>query len=91
MTIAEYFLEHSEIRDEHVRQIKEGSSYLKQEIQKFNLRYHGGEYTNGIIIFLKSKQDSDNVVSFLKEKKIYIRGSFEAPFETTIRISIGIM
>ena len=89
MQIAGYFLEHSEHRDRHVQEVKEGSAYLQEQLNKLELRWYGGNYTNGILIFLKDKEASSNFVAYLRERGIYIRGSFDAPFEATIRVSIG--
>jgi len=89
MQIAEYFLENPELRDQHVKEVKTGSSYLQKELTQLGLRWYGGNYTNGILIFLDSKKESEDIVAYLKKVKIYIRGSFEFPFDSTIRISIG--
>jgi histidinol-phosphate aminotransferase len=89
MQIAEYFLEHPELRDQHVQEVNEGSAYLQEELNQLEIRWYGGKYTNGILIFLKDKEASSNLVAYLREKGIYIRGSFDAPFEATIRVSIG--
>jgi len=89
MQIAEYFLEHTEFLDQHVQEVKEGSSFIQKELTQLGLRWYGGNYTNGILIYLKSKKDSEDFVAYLKKKKIYIRGSFEPPFESTVRVSIG--
>jgi len=89
MQIAGHFLEHSEHRDRHVQEVKEGSVYLQEELNQLEIRWYGGKYTNGILVFLKDKESSNNLVAYLREKGIYIRGSFDAPFETTIRVSIG--
>ena len=89
MQIAGYFLEHSEHRDRHVQEVKEGSAYLQEQLNKLELRWYGGNYTNGILIFLKDKEASSNLVAYLRERGIYIRGSFDFPFEATIRVSIG--
>ena len=89
MQIAGYFLEHSEHRDRHVQEVKEGSAYLQEQLNKLELSWYGGNYTNGILIFLKDKEASSKLVTYLREKRIYIRGSFDVPFESTIRVSIG--
>ena len=89
MKIAEYFLEHSELRDQHVQEVKEGSAYLQQELDQLGFRWHGGKYTNGILIFLNDIEAAEKLVTYLREKGIYVRGSFNAPFESTIRVSIG--
>ena len=89
MGIAEYFLDHPQLRDEHVKEVRGGAQYMQDELTSLGLSWYGGNVTNGILIFLDNPQDSKEVVAFLKEKKIYIRGSFEAPFDSCIRVSIG--
>ncbi|MFC1462401.1 pyridoxal phosphate-dependent aminotransferase [Verrucomicrobiota bacterium] len=89
MSIAQYFLEHPEIRDRHVADVKEGAAYIQEELSGLGLRWHGGNFTNGILVFLGSKQESEEAVAHLKTKKIYIRGAFEPPFDSAIRVSIG--
>lgn len=89
MKIAEYFLTHPEIRDAHVKEVKEGSAYIQKKLTEMGIKWHGGNYTNGILIFLKNKAESEEVVAHFKSKKIYIRGAFEAPFDSSIRVSIG--
>ena len=46
--------------------------------------------TNGIMIFLKSPQQAKDVVAYLRERKIYIRGAFDAPYTSCVRVSIGV-
>jgi len=89
MQVAEYFLEHPVLRESHVQEVKQGAQYIHQELKKLGLRYYGGEFTNGLVIFLKSGEDSNKIVLFMEQQKIYIRGAFEAPFENVIRISLG--
>ncbi|MCR4337562.1 MAG: histidinol-phosphate aminotransferase family protein [Candidatus Omnitrophica bacterium] len=89
MLVAEYFLDHPELVQEHVREVKEGAAYLQTELDKLGLRWHGGNFTNGLLIFLDEPAQSKAVVSYMRERKIYIRGSFEAPYDACIRISIG--
>ncbi|MCK4882215.1 MAG: histidinol-phosphate aminotransferase family protein [Candidatus Omnitrophica bacterium] len=89
MTIARYFLDHPELRDQHVKEVNEGGKYLQEELTSLGIRWHGGHVTNGILIFLESKQQADDAVQYMREKKIYIRGAFEEPYHTCIRISLG--
>lgn len=89
MAIASYFLDHPELMKDHVREVKEGSAYIQKELTRLGLKWHGGNVTNGILIFLDSEAETKDVVAYLREKKIYIRGAFEAPYEQCIRISIG--
>lgn len=89
MTVAQYFLDHPELRDAHVKEVCEGGKYLQDALMELGLRWHGGNVTNGILIFLDSKDQADGIVRYMRERKIYIRGSFEEPYNTCIRVSLG--
>jgi len=89
MSIAEYMLKHPKIMQDYVRDVKDGYGYLKKELKKLGFRYFGGEFTNGILIFLNNKTDTENLISYLSSKKIYIRGSFEFPIENCVRLTLG--
>ena len=89
MAVADYFLDHPELREEHVRNVKEGSRYAQEQLTKLGVRWHGGNLTNGLLIFLDDENESKESVAFLRSRKIYIRGSFEPPFHACVRISIG--
>jgi histidinol-phosphate aminotransferase len=89
MAVAEYMLDNQEIMRDYVALVKNGSEYLKNEIEKLNLKWHGGDYTNGILIFLNDKDETQNLINYMKNKNIYIRGSFEFPIENCIRVSLG--
>ena len=89
MTVAGYFLDHPEWRDQHVKEVSAGAKYLQGELKKMGLHWHGGNVTNGILIFLGNAQQSKDAVQFMRERKIYIRGSFEKPYDACIRVSLG--
>lgn len=89
MGVGEYLLDHIEIMRAHVKEVKAGALYLQEQLKRLDLRFHGGNFTNGILVFLTSPKDSKDAVAYFRDQKIYIRGSFEAPYEACIRISIG--
>ncbi len=89
MGIAVYMLDHPELMQRHVKEVKEGSQYLQGELTKLGLRWFGGNVTNGILIFLNNENETKDLSSYLKERKIYIRGAFEFPYNVCVRISIG--
>lgn len=87
--IAEYMLDHPQYMYDHVQEVKEGGKYLQDEFTKLGLRWFGGNYTNGILIFLKNEDETGSLIDYLKKRKIYIRGAFEPPYNICIRVSIG--
>jgi len=89
MRVGEYLLDHPAIMQDHIARVKAGAGYIQGELTKMGVRWHGGQYTNGILIFLNTPKESREAVAFLRDRKIYIRGSFEAPYESCIRVSIG--
>lgn len=89
MTIAHYFLDHPELRDKHIKEVKEGSQYLQKELTALGLKWYGGHVTNGILVFLKSKEEADHIVAYMRKQKIYIRGAFQEPYQACIRLSLG--
>lgn len=89
MGVAEYFIDHPEIREDHVSEVKGGQEYLRNEFDRLGLKYYGGKVTNGILIFLESEKESKELVLYMRERKIYIRGAFEGQYDKCVRISIG--
>lgn len=89
MRICEYMLDHPEIMRAHVSDVAAGAAVLKQGLEKLGFRYHGGEVTNGILIFVGAIGAPEDCVKFLRVRNIYIRGGFNGPFAECVRISIG--
>jgi histidinol-phosphate aminotransferase len=89
MKIAEYMLEHPGIMNDYVKNVKEGSKYVKDRLKELGFRFLGGDFTNGMLIFLENKKQTEDLLNSLKAKKIYIRGSFEYPIENCLRLTLG--
>jgi len=89
MAIGEYMLEHVEVMNKYSREVREGAEYVKNQIQNLGFRCFGGNVTNGLLIFLRSKTDTENLINSLKNSKIYVRGSFGHPIENCVRLTIG--
>lgn len=89
MGVGGYMLDNVDIMEAHVQSVKEGAAYLQSALSELGLRWHGGEYTNGLLIFLEGVGDPVDLISFMREKKIYIRGGFAPPFHQSARVSIG--
>jgi len=89
MSIAEYMLDHPEFRDKHVQGVKQGTAYLQHELSKLGIRWHGGNVTNGILLFLDNDKEPQELEQYMRRRKIYIRGSLESPYNMCVRVSIG--
>ena len=89
MKVAEYLLDHLEIKDAYVEDVKKGLSYIRPALKELGFRVFGGDYTNGMLVFLAKKSETEDLLQFLRSKNIYIRGSFEAPIENCLRLTLG--
>lgn len=89
MGVAGYMLDHLDIMQAHVESVKEGAAFLRDALDAEGLRWHGGVFTNGLLIFLEGAGSPEELIDFMRERKIYIRGSFAAPFDQCARVSIG--
>ena len=54
MGIAEYMLDHPKYKNDHIAQVKKGAKFLQKELTNLGIKWFGGNYTNGILIFLKN-------------------------------------
>ena len=89
MEIAIYAMNNQYLRNDVISEVKEGVGYLQSELENLGIRWHGGNYTNGILIFFNSAEQSEAVYQFMRKQKIYVRGSFETPYDKCVRVSIG--
>ncbi len=89
MGIAEYMLQNPGIMNEYAKEVQKGRDYIKSELSKLGFRYFGGNLTNGMLIFLNNKKETEDLLAFLKLRKVYVRGSFEQPIENCLRITLG--
>lgn len=85
----EYLLDHLEIMEEYVRDVKEGIEYLQEEFSKLGI-VTPKTYTNFMFARLPERFDSKQIVSLLKEKGFSINGPFsKVPINGFIRITAG--
>lgn len=89
MGVAGYMLDHVDIMESHVHDVKEGAAYLQNALDEEGLRWHGGKFTNGLLIFLDDIGSPAGLIAFMKARKIYIRGGFSRPYDQCARVSIG--
>ena len=85
--IASFFIENFHLIEKYINQVKEGFYYLKQELDQLGLEYNGGNTGNFLYINLRDQVFAENVLKTLREKKIYIRGGWPAPYAQGVCIS----
>ena len=89
MSIGEYMLKHPKIMYEYVTGLKQGKEYVQKRLSQLGIRWSGGNFSNGMLIFLNDKQQTQELLEALRKKKIYLRGSFEYPIENCVRLTLG--
>lgn len=89
LAIGEYMLKHIGIMTKYVDDLKKGKDYVQKRLSKLGIRWYGGNFSNGMLIFLRDKQQTQDVLEILGQKKIYLRGAFEHPIDNCIRLTLG--
>jgi len=85
----EYLLDHLEIMENYVKDVKKGVGYLIEEFKQLGVTT-SRTCTNFLFVKLPSKVDSEKVVGLLKEKNFYISGPFSSiPLKGFVRITVG--
>ena len=87
MEIASFFIDHFYLIEGYINEVKEGFEYLKEYLDKFNLTYVGGTEGNFLFVELGNKDNVNELTAKLKERDIYIRNGWPAPFDTGFAIT----
>tara|TARA_B100000767_G_C19742867_1_gene527038 strand:- start:70 stop:1137 length:1068 start_codon:yes stop_codon:yes gene_type:complete len=87
--IAMWALKNKRILNEHVKQVKKGSLYLRKKLKSIGAEFYGGKVTNAIILKLPNVDATENLRKYMASKKIYIRTKFKGPIDNYVRISLG--
>jgi len=85
----EYLLDHLEIMEDYIREVKKGIEYLSKEFRQLGISTPK-TYANFLYAKLPEGIDAERMVKLLKEKNFYIRGPFSMPpLKGFIRITVG--
>jgi len=87
--ITSFFIDNYHFVEEYIQQVKDGLAYLKEEFNKRNLEYNGGDTSNFIYLNLHNEKLIDRIVSELEKKHIYVRGGWPEPFSGGLSITGG--
>ncbi len=87
--VAEYLLDHFEIVKNYTDKINESRAYIKEELKKLGIFSYGNK-GNYLLIDLKTAENCKKCVEFLRERKIYVKGPWSAPWDRYITVTLGI-
>tara|TARA_B100000965_G_C19524018_1_gene727892 strand:- start:240 stop:1316 length:1077 start_codon:yes stop_codon:yes gene_type:complete len=85
--VALFFISNTHIMKNYVKEIKMGIIYLKQQLDKLDISYNGGNYGNFLFISLKNKKLSKSIVNHLIKKNIFVRDGWHYPYNNGFSIS----
>ena len=86
--VASWALKNKNILNDHVKNVKSGTKFIKEKLSKIGVSYQGGNVTNAMLIKLPNKSDTVHLKNYLRKKNIYIRDNFYKPIDNYVRISL---
>lgn len=87
IAVASFFIDNYHLVEDYIIKVREGFEYLKKELDKNGLKYEGGNDANFIYVDLGSADLSVEIVTKLRERKIYIRGGWGGEFAKGVLIT----
>jgi histidinol-phosphate aminotransferase len=87
--LGKYFLEHSELVIDHIKQVSDAKNFLKKELLKDGLSMQPS-FTNFVLINVNNSERAKRIAQLLFDEKVIIKGGFNEPcLEPYIRVGIG--
>jgi len=90
LRFAAYFLDNYHHVLKYVSTIRQSQKELHVKLNSIGVKSYG-KNCNFIFIDMLSQDRRDLIIKLLKDRNIYVRGGFIAPWNTFIRVSIGEM
>ncbi len=87
-TVAEYLLDHYDLVESYIHQVISGRDYIKCELAKLELKVHG-KVGNYLLVDLHTPIFAEKVVSYLRDRAIYVKGPWPPPWDKYITITVG--
>ena len=87
IAIAEYLLDNFEIVKKNCMEVVKSRNFMSQELINLGLKVHGSN-GNYLLITFFSEDQAFEVVKYLRENKIYVKGPWKEPWAKSITISI---
>ena len=89
MEVASFFIDHYDIVESYVKDVKGGFKYLKEELDKIWVEYNGGDTSNFLYINIKNKENAKRISKKLKANGIHIRTGWPEPYDGGILVTGG--
>lgn len=86
---AEYLIDHPEICEAYVKDVREGKDYINTRCREFGMEMLPS-VANFVFLRLPASLDAKEIVQRLKEKNVHIKGPFKGvPVDGLIRVTLG--
>ena len=88
IAIAEYLLDNIDMVMNYCEKIKNSRNLILKDLKNLGLNVRG-QHGNYILITFKSEEIAKNLVRFLKEELIYVKGPYLKPWNMCICFTVG--
>ncbi|MCZ6820880.1 MAG: aminotransferase class I/II-fold pyridoxal phosphate-dependent enzyme [Calditrichaeota bacterium] len=86
--VAEHLLDNFEVVQSYVDEVVAGRDFAREELAKLGVKTHGSK-GNYLLLDLGSPEKAGQVVTALREQRIYVKGPWRAPWDKYITITCG--
>ena len=86
---AETLLENISEKNTYVKQVNKSRKKLHTTLNKLNINYHFSNYGNYLYIDMEKESKKNDILSFLKKEKIFVRASWKGRFIHGFSLTIG--
>lgn len=86
--VAEYLLDNYSIVEDYNNRVVQSREKVKVELAKIGVRTHGSN-GNYLLLDLGSAEKAQQFVAYLRERFIYVKGPWSAPWDKYVTITIG--
>jgi len=88
IAVAEYLLDNFDMVQNYCEKIKTSRDLTLKDLKSMGLNVRG-KHGNYILVTFKTEEVAKNVVKFLKEKLIYVKGPYLKPWNMCICFTVG--
>ena len=82
-----FALDNHQITKNYIKDVRNGLNYLKKQLKKMKIKFHGGTNSNFIFIDLNDRFFAKKIFNKLKKQKIIVRYGYKYPFDKGILLT----